>query len=119
MTSPEEFFAEHPDALRVYETVRAEVERLGPVEVRVTRSQVAFRRRRGFAYLWLPGQWLRNPSAEVVLSLALDHRVPSTRFKQVVRPSPHTWMHHLEVRAVSDIDDKVSAWLADAYRGAG
>ena len=54
-----------------------------------------------------------------MLSLALDHRVPSTRFKQVVRPSPHTWMHHLEVRAVSDIDDKVSAWLADAYRGAG
>ena len=119
MTNPEEFFAERPDALRVYETVRAEVERLGPVEVRVTRSQVAFRRRRGFAYLWLPGRWLRNPTADVVLSLVLDHRVPSTRFKQVVRPSPRTRVHHLEVRDVADIDDEVSGWLSDAYRGAG
>jgi hypothetical protein len=117
--SPEEFFAGHPDALQVYDTVRAEAERLGPVEVRVTRSQVAFRRRRGFAYLWLPGRWLRKPSAEVVLSLALDHRFSSPRFKQVVRPNPRTWMHHLEVRDVADIDDEVSGWLSDAYRGAG
>jgi len=117
--SPEEFFAGHPDALHVYDTVRAAAERLGPVEVRVTRSQVALRRRRGFAYLWLPGRWLRNPSAEVVLSLALDHRVPSARFKQVVRPSPRTRVHHLEVRDVADIDDEVSGWLSDAYRGAG
>jgi hypothetical protein len=119
MTSPEEFFAGHPSALQVFNTVRAEAERLGPVEVRVTRSQVAFRRRRGFAYVWLPGRWLRNPSSEVVLSLALDHRIPSGRFKRVVRPSPRTWMHHLEVRDVSDVDDEVSGWLADAYRGAG
>ena len=119
MPSPEEFFAGPPDASQIYDTVRARAERLGPVEVRTTRRQAAFRRRRGFAYLWLPGRWLRNPPAEVVLSLALDHRVPSARFKQVVRPSPRTRVHHLEVRDVADIDDEVSGWLSDAYRGAG
>jgi hypothetical protein len=50
MTSPEEFFAGHPGALRVYDAA---------------------------------------------------------------------WMHHLEVRDVSDIDDEVSGWLSDPYRGAG
>jgi hypothetical protein len=115
-TGPEEFFAGHRLAWQVFVRVRDLVAELGPAEVRTTRSQVAFRRRRGFAYLWLPGRWLRTPSAEVVLSLALDHRLPSTRFKEVVHPGPHTWMHHLEVRDLSDIDDEVAGWVSDAYR---
>jgi hypothetical protein len=117
-TGPEEFFAGHRMAWQVFVMVRDLVAELGPAEVRTTDSQVAFRRRRGFAYLWLPGRWLRNASAEVVLSLALDHRLPSVRFKEVVHPGPDTWMHHLEVRDVSDIDAEVAGWLSDAYRGA-
>lgn len=86
---------------------------------RTTRSQVAFRRRRGFAYLWRPGQYLRHPAADVVLSLAFPEEVPSERFKEVVHPAATTWMHHLEVHTVADLDDEVAGWLRRAAGAAG
>jgi len=113
------FFAGHPLGLVVHGAVVAVVDGLGPSEVRVTASQVAFRRRRGFAYLWLPGRWLRAPNADVVLSVALDHRDDSGRWKQVAHPSPRIWMHHLELHDPADLDDQVREWLREAYLAAG
>jgi hypothetical protein len=111
---PEELLAGSRVALGVFERVRSTLEKLGPVEVRPSRSQVAFRRRRGFAYLWVPGQYLRHPAAPVVLSFALGRRAESIRFKETVRASPKHWMHHLEIRDVNDIDDEVIGWLREA-----
>jgi uncharacterized protein DUF5655 len=111
---PEDFFAGHPDAHAVFEKVRAVLNQLGPLEVRASKSQVAFRRQRGFAFLWLPGRYLSTPTAEVVLSIALGRHDPSPRFKQVVHPAPTQWMHHLEIRDVDDIDDQVVGWLREA-----
>ena len=115
---PEEFFAGHPDAMAVYRRVLSMARELGPVEVRVSRSQVAFRRRTGFAYLWLPGRWLRRPSAEVVLSIALARPDGSARFKQVAHPAPSVWMHHMEIRDLAQLDDQVRAWLREAFDNA-
>jgi hypothetical protein len=114
-----EFFAGQPLGLAAYERVRSIVEGFGPVEVRVSKSQVAFRRRRGFAYLWMPGVYLANPAAEVVLSIALRRRIESPRWKEVVRPASTTWMHHLEIRDVAELDDEVAGWLRAAAEGAG
>ena len=109
------FFAEAPPVARlVFDRLRTLVEELGPCTVRITRSQVAFRRTRGFAYLWVPGQYLARPQAPVVVSIALDHQLTSPRFKEVVEPSPGHWMHHLEVRDPDDLDDKVVGWLTEA-----
>ena len=91
---------------------------LGAADVRVTRSQVAYRRRRAFAWTWLPGRWLRSPGAEVVLSVSLRRRDDSARWKEVVNPAPGRWMHHLEIRAAADLDDEVAAWLAEAWTAA-
>jgi hypothetical protein len=115
----EEFFAGHPAALAVHRKVRAMVESIGPADVRVTRSQVALRRRRGFAYLWLPGRWLAHPDAEVVLSVALGRHDDSARFKEVVHPAREIWMHHLEVQSLDDLDAQVLAWLREAFEHAG
>jgi hypothetical protein len=117
--TPREFFAGHPLGLAVHERVLALTAAYDDVEVRVSRSQVAFRRRRGFAYLWLPGTYLAHPAAEVVLSVALGRREPSRRWKQVVEPSPGQWMHHLELHAVEEVDDEVGAWLREAADRAG
>ena len=89
------------------------------VTERVGRSQVAFRRRRGFAYLWMPGHYLTNPRADVVLSLALTSRLESPRFTEVVHPARTTWMHHLELHAAEDVDDEVADWLVHAADVAG
>jgi len=119
---PEDLFATHPLALALVESVRstlAEMSELGPVEIRTSKSQVAFRRRRGFAYVWRPGQYLRNPAVQAVLSIALPRRLDSARWKEVVEPAPGRWIHHLEVDDVSEIDAEVVGWLAEAARDAG
>jgi Domain of unknown function (DUF5655) len=118
-TRPEELFAGHPTALATYQRVRAILSEAGPLQVRTTTSQVAFRRRRGFAFLWRPRQYLRGNVAEVVLSIGSDHRIPSDRFKEVVEPAPGRWMHHLEIRHPGEIDDEVATWLRDAADLAG
>lgn len=114
MMGPEEFFAGHPAALAVFFRVRLVLELLGPVDIRTTKSQVAFRRTRGFAYLWLPGQYLARPAADVVLSIALGRPDPSPRFKEVVHPSPKHWLHHLEIQDADAVDDEVVSWLREA-----
>jgi Domain of unknown function (DUF5655) len=111
---PEDFFAGNPDARAVFEKVRSALNELGPIDVRASKSQVAFRRRRGFAFLWIPGRYLSKPTAEVVLSIALGRPDRSPRFKEVVHPAPSQWMHHLELRDAGDIDDEVVGWLREA-----
>jgi hypothetical protein len=115
---PSEYFAGSPLGLAVHERVLAVLVPFD-VQVRTSRSQVAYRRRRGFAWLWLPGRYLARPSAELVLSLALGRHDPSPRFKEVVHPSRAHWIHHLEVRTAADLDDEVAGWLREAAARAG
>lgn len=117
--TPEEFFAGHPGALEVFDRVHEVCRGLGPVEVRVTRSQVAFRRAHGFAFLWLPGMYLDNPPVDLVLTIALGRHDDSPRFREVVHPSARQWIHHLVVHEPADVDDEVVAWVAEAADRAG
>ena len=119
LSDPAAFFAGHPTSLAVFERVRAVLEEHGGAEVRTSKSQVAFRRRRGFASVWLPGQYLAHPRAEVVLSIALGREVSSPRFKAVANPSRTQWMHHLEIHDVADVDAEVADWLREAAARAG
>jgi Domain of unknown function (DUF5655) len=89
------------------------------VQVRASKSQVSFRRARGFAYIWAPGKYLANPDAEVVLSIALGRHDDSPRFKEVAHPSPKHWIHHLEVGEIDEVDEEVAAWLTEAAERAG
>lgn len=119
---PEDLFAGYPDALAIVDRVRsllASDAGIAALEIRTTRSQVAFRRGRGFAYVWRPGQYLARPGAAAVLSIALDRSLASERFKQVVHPSRTVWMHHLELDGPDDIDDEVVGWLREAADAAG
>jgi len=50
---------------------------------------------------------------------ALDRREESPRFKEVAHPAPAHWVHHLEVRAVTDVDEEVVGWLREAAELAG
>ena len=114
---PEDLFDGSPVGLAVLARV-VEILADASVEVRTSRSQVAFRRKRGFAYLWRPGQYLRSPVAPVVLSIVLGRQDASPRFKEVVRPASRHWMHHLEIQAVAEVDDEVVAWLREAWERA-
>lgn len=112
-----QFFAGRPDGSTVAAEVSRVVDSLGPHEVRVSRSQVAFRRRTGFAYLWRPGQYVTS-DVPAVLSIALPRQDASPRWKEVVHVSPGVWMHHLELHSPAEVDDEVGAWLQEAYDAA-
>jgi Domain of unknown function (DUF5655) len=112
--TPEEFFAESPLGWTVFSRVEDILDGFGTFAVRVTKSQVAFRRKRVFALLWMPGKWLSRPAAEVVLSIALGRRDGSERFKEVAHPTGNQWMHHLEIRTPDDLDREVIGWLREA-----
>ena len=90
---------------------------VGTASVRVTKSQIAFRHTKGFAFVWRPDQYLKS-SVPAVLSIALPREVDSDRFKSVVHPSAAVWMHHLELRRTAQIDHEVRGWLAEAYSNA-
>jgi Domain of unknown function (DUF5655) len=113
-----EFFAGEPLGAAVFGWTSGVVAGLGPAVVRLTATQVAFRHRIGFAWIWLPGTWLAHPTAAVVLSLGVRHEIDSPRWKQVVEPYPGRWMHHLEVHGSADLDDEVAGWVAAAYDAA-
>ena len=114
----EAFFAGTALGAAVFGWTSGVVAGLGPAVVRLTATQVAFRHRIGFAWLWLPGAWLARPDAEVVLSLGLRQRLDSPRWKQVVEPYPGRWMHHLEVRDMAALDEQLAGWVAAAYAAA-
>ena len=116
--TPEDLFAGHPEGLAILEAVRAAVGAVGEAEVRVSKSQVAFRRRKGFAFVWRPGQYVDN-DVPAVLSIALPHELASARFKSLAHPSPSVWMHHLELAEPAEVDDEVRGWLAEAFATAG
>lgn len=116
-TTATELFAGHPETLRIYRAVTRALAPLEDVEEVVSRSQIAFRRHRTFAYLWRPGQYLRS-EVPAVLSVALDERLTSPRFKEVAHPSPRVWMHHLELSDPAQVDQEVHEWLSQAWRQA-
>lgn len=115
--TPEDYFAGHPVGLALYRAVEDAVAMLGEASVRVTKSQIAFRRRKAFAYVWCPGQYLTSP-VPAVLSIPLPREVASDRFKSVAHPAANVWMHHVELHSTAQIDAEVRGWLAEAYANA-
>ena len=115
--TPEDLFHEFPRGLAIYRAVQEAVDTIGEATVRVTKSQVAFRRRRGFAYVWRPGQYV-NSDVPAVLSIALPRELVSNRFKEVVHPSANVWMHHIELHEPTEVDDQIVEWLTEAHASA-
>ncbi len=115
---PEDLFRGFPEGLAVLRRVQRVVSSIGEASVVASKSQVTFRRRMGFAYVWRPGQYV-DSDVPAVLSIALPHEATSERFKEVVHPSRSVWMHHLELDEPGQVDDEVRGWLLEAYASAG
>ena len=114
----DEFFSGFEESRCIFDTLRAAIEALGPAEIRVTRSQVAFRRNRVFAWAWVPDRYLRGGHAPLVLTMAFARRHDSPRWKQVVEPRRGRFTHHVELHEPSDIDDEVRRWLREGWEAA-
>lgn len=113
----DEFLTGYEESRPIFDALRAAIDALGPADVRVTKSQVAFRRRKPFAWAWVPARYLGH-GAPLVLSLSFARRDGSPRWKEIVEPAPGRFMHHLELRAASEIDDEVLRWLREVWEAA-
>lgn len=113
--SPDEFFADKPLPKKIFEVVRQAVEAIGQAEIRVSKSQIAFRRDHNFAMVWMPGQYLKGRGAPLVLTISLPWRDASPRWKEIVEPYPGRYTHHLELNDPADVDEEVKDWLRQAW----
>lgn len=66
----------------------------------------------------MPGTYLKQPSAPLVLTLSFVEKSISPRWKEIVRVSANRFIHHLELHRVKDIDSQVKGWLHAAWEAA-
>jgi hypothetical protein len=114
----EGFFSGQEAARAIFNAVRRAVAEIGPYELRVSKSQVAFRLSRTFAIAWMPAQYLRRKAAPLVLTVSLSYRHPSLRWKEIVQPAPGRFTHHLELYDPAEVDEEVLGWLKEAWETA-
>ncbi len=115
----DEFFSGREKSRCIFDVLRAAIDALGPAEVRVTKSQVAFRRSKAFAWAWVPDMYLRGRHAPLVLMLSFAQRSGAPRWKEIVEPAPGRFTHHLELHSESEVDAEVRRWLQEAWEAAG
>ncbi len=104
--------------MRRYARVIQAIRGLDGVVVRVSKSQIALRRKKNFALVWRPGQYLKGNVAPLVLTVLMARRIRSSRWKEVVEPVPGRFSHHLELFRVGEVDAQVRAWLRAAWETA-
>jgi hypothetical protein len=114
-----DYLATHEESAGLCDQIRRAITAIGPAVEKTTRSQLAFLRRRTFAWVWAPGQYLKGNVAPLVLTLDFPQHDPSPRWKEVVEPRPGLFTHHLELHAPGDIDSEVMNWLRAAWESAG
>jgi hypothetical protein len=114
----DEFFSGREESRRIFDVLHATIDTLGPAEIRVTKSQVAFRRGKAFAWAWVPGMYLHGGQAPLVLTLSFAKPNTSPRWKEVVNPAPGRFTHHLELHSGSEINGEVRSWLQEAWEAA-
>lgn len=115
----DEFFEGFESSRPIFDAVSQMVSSVGSSSVRVSKSQIAFSRRRAFAWAWVPARYLPQSTVPLVLSVALDRRDESALWKQIVEPAPGRFMHHLELTQASDLDAQVLTWVTEAWKLSG
>ena len=72
----DEFFAGYEESRPLFEALRRVIDEFGPIELSVTRSQIAVHKagqRSAFARVWLPKRYLQDRGAPLVLTLGFQH----------------------------------------------
>lgn len=111
----DEYFAGYESARLLFDALQGLIQKFELAEPRVSKSQVAFYRKKPFAWVWIPEKHLHRKAAPLVLSLSFPQQDPSPRWKEIVEPARGRFMRHLEIYSSSDINDEVSNWLRLAW----
>ena len=105
-------------ARSIFFAIDSAVTAVGEAERRISKSQIGYYRKHPFAAVWRPDQYLHRTGPPLVLSVFLQRRDRSPRWKEVVEPKPGRFTHHLEINDAMEVDYQVWEWLQEAWKSA-
>ena len=111
------FFAEHMDALCMYEKLEAAVfDRIPEVKIKVAKIQITFQNKRGFAFVSFNPcrRAAQRPKVWMTVSFGLGYRKASPRIDAATEPYPGRWTHHVTVGSETEIDEELINWIREA-----
>ena len=116
MTTDELFFFDtHPQAFPLYKALAEKMAVAFPqAAVKVSKTQITFTQRHGFAFVSLR-RVKGCPPVFIIVSFGLSHRVEHPRIFVAVEPYPNRWTHHVIISRVEEIDDTLMDWLTQAH----
>lgn len=106
------------EARAIFSALGSAVAEVGEAERRVSKSQIGFYRNHPFAAVWRPNRYLSEIRPPLVLTVFLQRRDRSPRWKEVVEPNPGRFTHHLEITRATEVDHQVREWLREAWTSA-
>lgn len=111
------FFAKMPEVIPVYERIEGKIlDEFEDVIIEIKKTQITFKSKRGFVYVWLPVRKMKNrPEYYLILSFGLDKRIESPRIVESIEPYRNRWMHHLVIEKPEEINDELMGWIHEAY----
>lgn len=112
-----QFFDAHPDAFPLYEKFEKCVMNSVPgVRIKVQKTQISFYNRHMFSYISFARVRKKKdrPDTYIVVTFGLDHRAVSPRIDIATEPCPNRWTHHVLISDLSEIDEELMAWVAEA-----
>jgi len=105
----ETHFEGKPAEIRaIFDAVLATLQRTGKVIVLPEKTRIAFQVRMSFAQLTPRLRWV---DGHVVLARRMEH----PRIRRIDTISPRNHVHHFRFSSVSEVDEEVEEWLAEAY----
>ena len=111
------FFNQKPQALPIYHRLKQQlVQRIPGMTVRVSKTQIGFFNRRGFACVsFTPCRKAKDrPPVWLTVTFGLAEQTCSPRIDAATQPDPGRWTHHVMVGSAEELDDELLGWLQEA-----
>ena len=111
------FFNDYMDALPLYERLEGLIlEQIPDVKIKVSKTQISFSNKRGFAFVsFTPCRRLKErPEVWMTVTFGLSYRKDSPRIDVATEPYPNRWTHHIMVGSEEEIDAELMGWIREA-----
>ena len=111
------FFNDHMDALSLYERLKTLIlEQIPDVKIKVSKTQISFSNKRGFAFVsFTPCRKVNDrPDVWMTVTFGLSYRKDSPRIDVATEPYPNRWTHHVMVGSEEEIDAELMGWIRKA-----
>ena len=112
------FFADHQDALKLYQAFETLLYNAFPnVNKQVRKTQVTFSNRHAFACVSFAQVKRKSelPKGYMVVTLGLPVPLDSKRVAVKTEPYPNRWTHHIVISKPEELDRELLSWICDAY----